>query len=337
MSVTNVATIMAPNLFQPQRAHNRMRRLSFSAEKSQAITDEMVWTNETPKLMGILIKYRELIWTVPLQLISQLRAEYNFEANKQKNNTSNSQFRQLIWRKSRVDSIKEINVEVTNEEMDFLNITMPQFTEAVYKMNISADTTVKDVLVKVLKSRNVEDAVNMSNPLPLDSHSNSSNGISYTAVEATTTVTTSGAKNPKLTNQTSTSKLCTRRPSLQNAIIHHALHECGGNIGERLLDPHATIKAIYQENPSATFVVKCHHCDNDENVIDLISTIDTCTLNNSSQDDSDTGSESILLYPSNWNSCIQILISLPIYPTACALFVIFAAFYSIISEYEEHN
>ncbi|XP_071512922.1 rho GTPase-activating protein conundrum-like [Panulirus ornatus] len=244
MSLYNVAMIMAPNLFLPN--HQRSRLHLKSEDKEQQLNHEMTYANVTTQLTQAMIKYRDALWTVPQRLVTQIRRQYQAEALKQHNYTP---MRRLLSRKSKEMIQRPIENEVDYQE-GVLRVSAPQFNKTNYPVKLNSRMTAGDLLTRFIE----ELTLLPENPRRVEGRRE----LQYKRVTVG-----NGSSPPSTTvsaNSSTTQLLaCLLTGSLKSALLHHSLHERGGNIGDRRLDPHAKLLAVYQDNPNADFIVKCHH------------------------------------------------------------------------------
>nr|XP_045595993.1 rho GTPase-activating protein 18-like [Procambarus clarkii]XP_045595994.1 rho GTPase-activating protein 18-like [Procambarus clarkii]XP_045595995.1 rho GTPase-activating protein 18-like [Procambarus clarkii] len=244
MSLYNVAMIMAPNLFLPN--HQRSKLNLRSEDKEQQLNHEMTYASVTTTLTQAMIKYREVLWTVPHRLLAQIRRQYQAEALKQHNYTPMR--RLLLSRKSKETIQRPIENEVDYQE-GVLRVSAPQFNKTNYPVKLDSRMTARDLLTRFIE----ELTLLPENPRRVEGRRE----LQYKRVAI------GNGSPPSTTLVPNTSEphflACLLTGSLKNTLQKHALHEKGGNIGDRRLDPNAKLLAIYQDNPNAEFVVKCHH------------------------------------------------------------------------------
>ncbi|KAK8743204.1 hypothetical protein OTU49_017398 [Cherax quadricarinatus] len=244
MSLYNVAMIMAPNLFLPN--HQRSKLNLRSEDKEQQLHHEMTYANVTTQLTQAMIKYRDVLWTVPHRLVAQIRRQYQAEALKQHNYTPMR--RLLLSRKSKETIQRPIENEVDYQE-GVLRVSAPQFNKTNYPVKLNSRMTAGDLLTRFIE----ELTLLPENPRRVEGRRE----LQYKRVA----IGNGSPPSTTLSQNTSTPHYlsCLLTGSLKNTVQQHALHEIGGNIGDRRLDPNAKLLAIYQDNPNAEFVVKCHH------------------------------------------------------------------------------
>ncbi|KAG7158054.1 Rho GTPase-activating protein 18-like [Homarus americanus] len=215
MSLYNVAMIMAPNLFLPtSNGHHQRSKLNLrsSEDKEHQLNHEMTYANVTTQLTQAMIKYRDILWTVPHRLM-----------------------RRLLSRKSKETIQRPIENEVDYQE-GVLRVSAPQFNKTNCPVKLNSRMTAGDLLTKF-----IEDLTLLpENPRRVEGRRE----LQYKKTNVGNGGSGCGSSLPPPTT-TNTSTSLTSAP--------HFL-AC-----DRRLDPNAKLLAIYQDNPNAEFVVKCHH------------------------------------------------------------------------------
>ncbi|XP_068245832.1 rho GTPase-activating protein 18-like isoform X3 [Palaemon carinicauda] len=242
MTLYNVAMIMAPNLFLPSNHRSKLQLRS--EDKEQQLNHEMTYANVTTKLTQAMIKYRDVLWTVPHRLISQIRRLYQAEALKHQNYTP---MRRLLTRKSKETIQRPIENEVDYQD-GVLRVSAPQFNKIQCPVKLDPLMTARDLLTRFIE----ELTLLPENPRRVEGRRE----------QQYKRGTVGSNSNPPSSSQMATMPqylACLLSGSLKNVLKQHALHERGGNIGDRRLDPNAKLLTIYQDNPNAEFLVKCHH------------------------------------------------------------------------------
>ena len=82
MTMNNVAMIMAPNLFLVQSSRQRSKAMPAMKEL------ELSMAAGTSNIVKMLIKYQDILWSVPSFMISQVRHQYETEQIRRTGNKS---------------------------------------------------------------------------------------------------------------------------------------------------------------------------------------------------------------------------------------------------------
>jgi len=105
MSLNNVAMIMAPNLFLPPKHSKKIEANSAERDIKKAAG--------TSNIVRMLIKYNELLWTVPAFMISQVR-----NINSGHNNKQNNKHKVKLFKGVKDHSMKKSSISVVRVEME---------------------------------------------------------------------------------------------------------------------------------------------------------------------------------------------------------------------------
>ncbi|CAH1797242.1 unnamed protein product [Owenia fusiformis] len=226
MTLTNVAMIMAPNLFLVQNrkiwnAHNKSRE------------QEITMAAGTSNIVKKLIHYHPLLWTVPSFMLSQVRHQYMSEqakANREKSVSSCTPIcerKVYIKRRRMQDNImkflgkkdkSEAYRKQSNEEPladGVIRVQAPGLTKSSTLIQLERDMTCNDILTRFRR-------------------------VSQPSLSA-----------PNIENSH------TPKPNFKPE-YHESLqlYEVGGNIGERCLDLNTNMLALYRINRNAEWIVK---------------------------------------------------------------------------------
>ncbi|XP_074656203.1 rho GTPase-activating protein 18-like [Tubulanus polymorphus] len=208
MNINNVSMIIAPNLFLSQSQGNR---------KSVIKDFEINMAAGTANIVRMLIKYQDILWTVPYFMITQIRHQYESEQIKKSRSIM-----KLLTKKDKSEAYKK--TAILNEE-DYQKNIIRVTTHAgsttgktAKPIQIDDKTTAFDVIVKFRQFMKVQNGAG--------TRSNSDSSINVRP----------------------------RRPSFAKDLTH--LYEIGGNIGERCLHHKTRMLALYHVNPNAEWVIK---------------------------------------------------------------------------------
>lgn len=225
MSLQNVAMIIAPNLFLPKKQKKNADR---------DLTVEINLAAATCKTTKMMIKYRDILWTVPSFLIQQIRLQ-NETAMYRKATKDNG--KHVKNKKSKKAEIyRKINNEVDYQE-GIIRVQAPQFGKSNVAVKLYESTTAQDVVYKCIQEfRRPSGKERSRQELWKRSSSESSMNSNLICM------------------------LALAEPAV--ALENHLLYEIGGNIGERCLSPKANMIAVYQRNPNAEWKIRCKHWTN---------------------------------------------------------------------------
>ncbi|XP_075229593.1 rho GTPase-activating protein conundrum [Lycorma delicatula] len=231
MSAHNVAMIIAPSLFPPRFV--RIDKEDLKAQVGLAAT--------SCRLTETMLRCGHSLWTVPSHLLKQLRQLYEQEKFKHKEN--NKPMKRLLGR-TRHNIREQITRKIDNE-VDFqegiVRVSAPQFQLTDVPFNLKWSTTAGDIVLRLVEKASQMPVVqNVAGHPKLGRRDIKSRALSELAPNGNLSCLLSTA-DPEMALQT------------------HFLHEVGGNIGQRRIEPSAFMLAVYQENPNAQWVIRCDH------------------------------------------------------------------------------
>ncbi|XP_044280660.1 rho GTPase-activating protein 18 isoform X1 [Varanus komodoensis] len=199
MNLKNVAMVMTPNLFM-------FHGLGYKTIEQ----NEFVMAAGTAGVMGFMIKFQNLLWTIPTFLVNQVRKQ-NTES--QKKERKEKAMRKLL-KKMAYDREKHEKQDKSSSDL---------------KCGNDADIPQRVIRVQAPHLSKVSMAI-------------------------------------QLTEELKASDIVGRFLSQKSGMVQDLkkeevfLYEVGGNIGERCLDDDTYMKALYQLNPNAEWVIKSKNC-----------------------------------------------------------------------------
>ncbi|XP_037541301.1 rho GTPase-activating protein 18 [Nematolebias whitei] len=140
MTLNNVSVVMAPNIFM------------FKGFRSKVTEQqEFSMATGTANIVRLLIRYRNLLWTIPKFILNQVRQQ-NME-NQRKQNKERA-VRKLL-KKITTDKPSEKNISevfVYNQEnsLGFIRVQAPQFSKVSMAVQLTEDLQAADVLTRFL-------------------------------------------------------------------------------------------------------------------------------------------------------------------------------------------
>ncbi|KAI5756237.1 hypothetical protein M8J77_023273 [Diaphorina citri] len=233
MSAHNVAMIIAPSLFPPR--YVRSNKGDLKAEISMAAI--------SCRLTETLMMCNENLWVVPCELVAQLRLS-NEQSRYYKENHKPMK---KLWARGCREPVVSISRKIHNE-VDYqdgvIRVSARQFHVDMFPLGIDETTTAGDVILRIVEEANLRDS-------ELRSQRKLGGGGGRRDMKVR------GALTDLAPNGNLSCLLTTADPDL--ALQTHFLYEMGGNIGQRRIEPSAMMLAVYQDNPNASWEVKCDH------------------------------------------------------------------------------
>lgn len=216
MDLMNVSMVIAPNFFV--------------ALPSRQSLDDVLMAAKTSHVVRLLIKYRKLLWTVPGEMLKQVRFLYESEVRRLTQRSVQRALKQM--QHLQLEQQASEGRRAHENEHHIIRIKAPLFTRVCMAVNIQDGVTAGDIITKLQKrSRLNRDVVRkrFSNSSLLDSTSSTSSD--------------EGGESP-----------------LPIDAGEQFLFEVGGNIGERCLSHDTDMQLLYSINPNAQWVIKPKDC-----------------------------------------------------------------------------
>ncbi|XP_022242628.1 rho GTPase-activating protein 18-like isoform X1 [Limulus polyphemus] len=225
MNLRNIAMIMAPNLFPPSSQRNSIKT---------DIDAELNMATKKCRATEMLIKYRDILWTVPSYLLQQVRQKNEYEVLRK----ADGKVKKILGKKSRADMYKIVEHEQGNPDKAEITVNAWQFTSQPVLISVSECTMVSDVLHQVAKLL----------------------GINFHPQDLANKGRSSRRSVPDIVPVLKPSQKCLQLTTDVDTFLQtHSLHEVGGNIGERRLEDEANALAVHLANPTAVWELRCCH------------------------------------------------------------------------------
>lgn len=150
MGLTNVAMIMAPNLFMAPKVR------SSNQNKNKSAWDlEIKMAANTSHIMKMLIAYKKILWTVPSYLMGHMRRQYELETLRK--NKEKSKMKGLLSKKDKTEVYKK---PALKHEADFqegvIRVQAPSLTKSSTAIKLYSNTTAGDIVSKFKVIQNSE-------------------------------------------------------------------------------------------------------------------------------------------------------------------------------------
>ncbi|KFO27080.1 Rho GTPase-activating protein 28 [Fukomys damarensis] len=233
MSVWNISTVMAPNLFFSRAKHSDC--------------EELLLANTAAHILRLMLKYQKILWKVPSFLITQVRRmnEATMLLKKQLPSVKKLLRRKTMERE--VPSFLITQVRRMNEATMLLKKQLPSVKKLLRRKTMEREVSspkASKVLQKSPSARRMSDVpegvIRVHAPL--------FSKVSM-AIQLTSHTT---AKDILAKFQFENSRGSSECIQIQN----QRLYEIGGNIGQHCLDPDAYVLDVYRVNPHAEWVIK---------------------------------------------------------------------------------
>ncbi|KAM7395615.1 hypothetical protein PAMA_007062 [Pampus argenteus] len=134
MTLNNVSVVMAPNIFM------------FKGFRSKVTEQqEFSMATSTANIVRLLIRYQNLLWTIPKFILTQVRHQ-NMESHRKQN--KERAVRKLL---KKITTDKPADKAVTEESSQgFIRVQAPQFSKVSMAVQLTAELQAADVLTRFL-------------------------------------------------------------------------------------------------------------------------------------------------------------------------------------------
>lgn len=224
MDLTNIAMVIAPNLFIKLPSRHM---------------DAIAMATKTSHIVRLLIKYHDLLWTIPGEMLRQIRYLYENEVRR-------------LNPRSVQKAIKQMQLELMDQQPSkgiitpkvshhIIRVKAPLFTRVCMAVDICVGVTAGDIITKLQKKSRLNHDV-------IKKRFSSSN------------ILCSGRNSPTvLESPVEENNNRLRLPEEIDA-GQQFLYEVGGNIGERCLPNETDMYSLFSVNPHAQWVIKPRNC-----------------------------------------------------------------------------
>ncbi|KAL3887750.1 hypothetical protein ACJMK2_000143 [Sinanodonta woodiana] len=213
MGLVNVGMIMAPNLFMSPVNHPAKSKHNFAVEVNMAA--------ETSDIMMMLIKYHDILWTIPTAIMTHMRRHNEQEQMRKNRDKSKIKFHQVGGKKDKSEVYRRPAIL---SEADFqegvIRVQAPNLTKSSMAIQLDDRMTAGDIVAKFRQIQKTG-----------DSKDQRTEKGAYVAIYS----------DPQ---------------KVSYAGDNTCLYEVGGNIGERCLMNNTNMRALYEVNPNAEWIIK---------------------------------------------------------------------------------
>lgn len=134
MTLNNVSVVMAPNLFMFKGLRSKVTQ-----------QQEVSMATSTANIVRLLIRYQDLLWTIPKFIMTQVRQQ-NMESQKKQN--KERAVRKLL---KKITTDKQPEKTIPEESSQgFIRVQAPQFSKVSMALQLTEDLQAADVLTRFL-------------------------------------------------------------------------------------------------------------------------------------------------------------------------------------------
>uniref|UniRef100_A0A8C8IXF5 Rho-GAP domain-containing protein n=1 Tax=Oncorhynchus tshawytscha TaxID=74940 RepID=A0A8C8IXF5_ONCTS len=155
MTLNNVAVVMAPNIFMFKGFRNKISE-----------QQEFSLATETANIVRLLIRYQNLLWTIPKFIMNQVRKQ-NTENQKKmsKDRAMMKLLKKMAYEREKQE--KPLS-EVDSSSQGFIRVQAPQFSKVSMAVQLTEELQASDVLSRFLKERCLDEETYMKDLLELN-------------------------------------------------------------------------------------------------------------------------------------------------------------------------
>nr|XP_046154239.1 LOW QUALITY PROTEIN: rho GTPase-activating protein 18 [Oncorhynchus gorbuscha] len=140
MTLNNVAVVMAPNIFMFKGFRNKISE-----------QQEFSLATETANIVRLLIRYQNLLWTIPKFIMNQVRKQ-NTENQKKlsKDRAMMKLLKKMAYEREKHEKQEKSLSEVDSSSQGFIRVQAPQFSKVSMAVQLTEELQASDVLSRFL-------------------------------------------------------------------------------------------------------------------------------------------------------------------------------------------
>ncbi|KAK6297346.1 hypothetical protein J4Q44_G00319290 [Coregonus suidteri] len=140
MTLNNVAVVMAPNIFMFKGFRNKISE-----------QQEFSLATETANIVRLLIRYQNLLWTIPKFIMNQVRKQ-NTENQKKmsKDRAMMKLLKKMAYEREKPEKQEKPLSEVDSSSQGFIRVQAPQFSKVSMAVQLTEELQASDVLSRFL-------------------------------------------------------------------------------------------------------------------------------------------------------------------------------------------
>ncbi|XP_031692960.1 rho GTPase-activating protein 18 isoform X2 [Oncorhynchus kisutch] len=143
MTLNNVAVVMAPNIFMFKGFRNKI-----------SMQQELSMATETANIVRLLIRYQNLLWTIPKFIMNQVRKQ-NTENQKKisKERAMRKLLKKIAYDREKPEKQKKPPSEADSSSQGFIRVQAPQFSKVSMAVQLTEELQAFDVLSHFLSQK----------------------------------------------------------------------------------------------------------------------------------------------------------------------------------------
>ncbi|XP_071019778.1 rho GTPase-activating protein 18-like [Oncorhynchus clarkii lewisi] len=143
MTLNNVAVVMAPNIFMFKGFRNKI-----------SMQQELSMATETANIVRLLIRYQNLLWTIPKFIMNQVRKQ-NTENQKKisKERAMRKLLKKIAYDREKPEKQEKPPSEADSSSQGFIRVQAPQFSKVSMAVQLTEELQASDVLSHFLSQK----------------------------------------------------------------------------------------------------------------------------------------------------------------------------------------
>ncbi|XP_038824052.1 rho GTPase-activating protein 18-like [Salvelinus namaycush] len=143
MTLNNIAVVMAPNIFMFKGFRNKI-----------SMQQELSMATETANIVRLLIRYQNLLWTIPKFIMNQVRKQ-NTENQKKisKDRAMRRLLKKIAYDREKPEKQEKPPSEVDSSSQGFIRVQAPQFSKVSMAVQLTEELQASDVLSHFLSQK----------------------------------------------------------------------------------------------------------------------------------------------------------------------------------------
>ncbi|XP_023829299.1 rho GTPase-activating protein 18-like [Salvelinus sp. IW2-2015] len=143
MTLNNIAVVMAPNIFMFKGFRNKI-----------SMQQELSMATETANIVRLLIRYQNLLWTIPKFIMNQVRKQ-NTENQKKisKDRAMRRLLKKIAYDREKPEKQEKPPSEADSSSQGFIRVQAPQFSKVSMAVQLTEELQASDVLSHFLSQK----------------------------------------------------------------------------------------------------------------------------------------------------------------------------------------
>ncbi|XP_041721353.2 rho GTPase-activating protein 18-like [Coregonus clupeaformis] len=143
MTLNNIAMVMAPNIFMFKGFRNKISK-----------QQEFSMATETAIIVRLLIRYQNLLWTIPKFIMNQVRKQ-NTENQKKisKDHAMRKLLKKIAYDREKPEKQEKPPSEADSSSQGFIRVQAPQFSKVSMAVQLTEELQASDVLSRFLSQK----------------------------------------------------------------------------------------------------------------------------------------------------------------------------------------